>query len=176
MTQPPKKRRGRRPRWRRWIVQLLIIVGILAGIQLWQKRGLLSPGVQAPGFDLRSLDGQQVTLVDYRGKTVLLQFWATWCGVCKADVPSIKSLNEALSGDEALLSIAVDSDPEAVRRFVKEEGIRYPVLLGTRKVMAAYEIEQLPTAYVIDAAGEIASRDVGWSSSYGHQVRMDCAR
>ena len=159
----------RRPRWYRWGIQILIIAAIFIAIQAWQKRDLLSSDIPAPAFSLRSLSGENVKLSDFRGKTVLIQFWATWCGVCKAEVPSVKSLYENLGSDQVLLAIATHDDPAAVRNFVQEEDIDYPVLLGSRRVIEDYQVNQLPTAYVVDPAGNIASRDVGWTSSYGYR-------
>jgi cytochrome c biogenesis protein CcmG/thiol:disulfide interchange protein DsbE len=121
-------------------------------------------GVQAPDFDLVTLDGRKVKLSDYRGKAVILNFWATWCAPCKVEMPWFVDLQNHY-GKEGLtiLGIAMDdSDPQKIAQFASEMGVNYPVLLGTNKISEAYgEVEYLPTTFYIDRQGKIVGKVAG---------------
>jgi peroxiredoxin len=164
-------------RLRRWALDLALVSGLYLAITGWQERHLLDDRIEAPGFSLRTLSGESVALPDFRGKRVLLHFWATWCGVCRREFGALNAVHAALDADEVLLSVVADSDdPEAVRRVVADEGIAYPVLLGTNDVVAAYRVKAFPTNYFIDANGRISDQTVGMSSRLGLSRRLGCAR
>lgn len=121
-------------------------------------------GVQAPDFELATLDGGKVKLSDYRGKAVVLNFWATWCGPCRIEMPWFVDLQKQ-HGDEGLTILGVamdDSDPQKIAEFASEIGVNYPVLLGTEKVSEAYgNVEYLPTTFYIDRQGRIVGKAAG---------------
>jgi peroxiredoxin len=122
----------------------------------------------APEFSLLDLRGNRVSLSAYRHKKVLLHFWATWCGVCRAELPSLRSLQRSLGPDEVLLTIVEDSDDaEAVRRFAREHELEYPVLLGTDEVRRAYRVRSFPTNYYVNGDGSIRTSTVGLSTRLG---------
>ncbi len=121
-------------------------------------------GVQAPDFELVSLDGQKVKLSDFRGKTVVLNFWATWCAPCKVEMPWFVDLQKHYASDGlAIVGVAMDdSDPQNIARFASEMGVNYPVLLGTNKVSDAYgDVEYLPTTFYINRNGRIVKKVAG---------------
>jgi peroxiredoxin len=165
-----------RPRWKRWVVELSIAVAVYVAVSAWRSRDALPTNgeTKAPAFELRSLDGRVVRLEDYRGKTVLLHFWATWCRVCKLEVPMMKALQNDLGDGRVILTIA-SSDPADVRRFVSEKQLPYPVLLGNRGVSADYRVSAFPTNYVIDPDGYVVSHTVGLSTRAGLRIRMGLA-
>src|SRR5690242_16222960 len=99
-----------------------------------------SKGKEAPDFVLKDLDGKKVKLSDYRGKAVLLNFWATWCPPCKVEMPWFVDLQKQYGNDGlVVLGVAMDdSEPGTIAKFANEMGVNYPVLLGTDKVSDDY--------------------------------------
>lgn len=119
----------------------------------------------APEFDLEILSGGRAKLTDYRGKVVILDFWATWCPPCIKEIPDFVELQKKY-GDKglAILGISLDQNPKRVLRpFVKKYKMNYPVLLTDGKVDRAYGgITGIPTTFVINRKGEIYKQYVGF--------------
>lgn len=127
----------------------------------------------APDFTLADLAGNRVSLSAYRHKKVLLHFWATWCGVCRAELPSLRSLHSALDDDEVLITVVDDSDDvAAVRAFVREHELSYPVLLGTDQLRRAYRVRSFPTNYYVNGDGSVQSSTVGLSTRLGMALHL----
>lgn len=121
-------------------------------------------GVQAPDFELTSLDGRRVKLSDFRGKAVLLNFWATWCSPCKVEMPWFVDLQNKYGNDGlVVLGVALDdTDSDKIAKFASEMGVNYPVLLGTDKVSEDYgNVQYLPTSFYIDRDGKIVGKGTG---------------
>ena len=121
-------------------------------------------GIQAPDFELVSLDGRKIKLSEFRGKAVILNFWATWCAPCKIEMPWFVDLQKHYGSDGlAILGVAMDdSDPQKIAEFASEMGVNYPVLLGTNKVSEAYgDVEYLPTTFYINRQGQIVGKVAG---------------
>lgn len=116
---------------------------------------------QAPDFLLPDLAGKAVSLSSYKGKPVLINFWATWCDSCKEEMPALEKLANGSGGKFAVIGASLDEDPAVIPPFVKAYGLTFPILLADRKVIAGYAVRGLPTAYLIDAEGRIARRWVG---------------
>src|SRR5947209_1946778 len=118
----------------------------------------------APNFALKDADGRTVRLSDYRGKVVLLDFWATWCGPCKIEIPWFIDMQRRNKdrGFE-VLGVAMDDDGwESVKPFVSEHGVNYRIVLGDDATAQIYGgVEALPTSFLIDQAGNIAAVHVG---------------
>jgi peroxiredoxin len=131
-------------------------------------------GSPAPDFELTSLDGRQVKLSDYRGKAVLLNFWATWCSPCKVEMPWFIDLQKQY-GPKGLqvLGIAMDDSGTAeIDKFAKTMGVDYPVLLGKEAVGQAYGgVQYLPTTFYIDRQGRIVDRVFGLISE--SEIKQD---
>jgi thiol-disulfide isomerase/thioredoxin len=113
---------------------------------------------KAPALNLRDLRGRRQRLSDYRGKVVLLNFWATWCPPCRAEVPDLVKWQREYGG-EGLQVVGVTYPPTSrarVRAFVRRHGVTYPVLLGTRATRALFgEGETLPFTVIIDRDGNV---------------------
>jgi peroxiredoxin len=121
-------------------------------------------GVAAPDFSLTSLDGRRVKLSDYRGKTVLLNFWATWCPPCKVEMPWFADLQKQYAKDGlVVLGIAMDdSEPASIAKFASQMGVNYQVLLGTDQVSDDYgDVQYLPTTFYISRNGTIVDKMTG---------------
>jgi peroxiredoxin len=119
---------------------------------------------EAPDFALKDADGRTVRLSDYRGKVVLLDFWATWCGPCKIEIPWFMEF-ERKYRDRGFAVLGVSMDEEgwdAVKPFVADLAVNYRILLGDDKVAENYDgVEALPTTFLIDRGGKIAAKHEG---------------
>jgi peroxiredoxin len=120
----------------------------------------------ASDFSLQDMSGKTVRLSDYKGKVVLLEFWATWCPPCRASVPGLQKLHMAYK-DKGLAVLAVSMDEgglDEVRSFIKESGITYTVLKGTEDVAMKYDVRSIPMMLVLNKEGKIAKRYLGMGS------------
>ena len=118
----------------------------------------------APQFALKDADGKMVKLSDYKGKIVLLNFWATWCGPCKIEIPWFKEFETTYKNKGfSVLGIAMDDEGwEIVKPYITEQKINYRTLLGNDQVGTMYGgVESLPTSFIIDREGRVAAIHVG---------------
>ena len=133
------------------ILALLILFSVSATAQVKE-------GENAPNFTLKNLDGKEISLNQFRGKHVLINFWATWCGPCKIEMPSLEALYERFK-DRNFVLLAISNDmfgANIVKPFVKAHNINFPVLLDQRlKVSNAFGVVSLPTTFMIDPQGKI---------------------
>lgn len=124
-------------------------------------------GDPAPDFELKDADGKTVKLSDYKGKVVLLNFWATWCPPCKIEIPWFIDFERAYRDKGfAVLGVSFDEDGwDAVKPYLASSKINYRIVVGDEKVDRLYGgsegVSSLPTSYIIDRAGKIASIHVG---------------
>jgi peroxiredoxin len=129
----------------------------------------------ATDFTLPGMNGVSVKLSDYRGKVVLLNFWATWCGPCKAEIPWFIEF-EKIYKDRgfATLGVSMDEDGwQAVQPFVRPRAINYPVMLGNDRVAELYGgIDSLPSTFLIDREGRIASMHLGLVSRHDYEAEI----
>lgn len=117
----------------------------------------------APDFKVKDLDGKDLSLEVYKGKVILLNFWATWCGPCRAEIPSLIELQAKYKDRMQIIGMVVDDDDEnEVRAVVKDEVINYPVALSPLQVRIAYGgIGALPTVFIINPEGRVVQKHVG---------------
>lgn len=120
-------------------------------------------GKPAPEFALQALDGRSISLADLRGKTVLIDFWATWCAPCVRSMPHIQKVHENYR-DQGLVVLAISSEPpEEPRKFVKANGYTFTVLTDPgSKVGRAYGVRNIPTTFIVDPEGMVSTRTVGY--------------
>lgn len=127
---------------------------------------LLKVGTAAPDFRVKTLDGREVGLQDFRGKFVLLDFWATWCGPCREELPLIKALYDEFGKDPrfVLLGLSLDNEINAPRDFTQKNGMTWPqAFLGKwedDQVTKAYAVEAIPALFLIGPDGRILARDL----------------
>ena len=154
-------------------VAAVIAVMLFAGVRAARKnRADGSPSGQlmgqvAPDFDLPSLDGKNLKLSDLRGKAVLLNFWATYCGPCKIEMPWFVELQKQY-GPQGFQIVGVtmdDASTAEIAKFVKERGVNYPILLGKESVGESYGgVGVLPTTFFLDRDGKVMAREFGLQS------------
>ena len=135
---------------------------VLAGVLMLVVGRLRAPDLPelAPDFALRTLDGNPVVLSELRGKPVVLNFWATWCGPCRVEIPSFSAYAEE-HPDVVVLGIATDGTEAELRAAAKALDIRYPVLRADRATVAAYGVQTLPTTVVVDVDGRVHTAHTG---------------
>ncbi len=121
----------------------------------------------AEDFTLGSLDGSRRSLSSFKGKVVFLSFWATWCGPCKAELPSIQALyNKLESKGLAVVAVDMGEQKPVVAQFVKDYSLTFPVLLdGDVAVGSAYGASSIPTNYLLDRSGRLIARIVGFDGT-----------
>ncbi|MCC7214763.1 MAG: TlpA family protein disulfide reductase [Nitrospira sp.] len=127
------------------------------------KLARVAPGTAAAAFDLQSADGRSVRLADLKGKAVVVNFWATWCGPCKEEMPAFERLRQQLDPDRiVVLTITTDLQREGITQFLANLNVQLPVLFDEQQdVSQAYLVRALPTTVVIDRQGALVGRAVG---------------
>ena len=130
----------------------------------------------APDFSLKDVNGKFVKLSEYKGKVVVLNFWATWCGPCKIEIPWFKEFETTYKNQGfAVLGVAMDDEGwEAVKPYLTEKQVNYRVVVGNDQVSMLYgDVESLPTTFVIDREGKIASIHIGLVSKgdYTNEIK-----
>jgi peroxiredoxin len=151
-------------------VKKLFVVAVLiaAAMQLSCRgsQGAHAPGAihsDAPDFSLQGVDGKPLTLSGNRGKVVLLNFWATWCTPCRAEIPEFERF-QTTYGQQGLqvVGISMDDDAKPVREFNQQFKVNYPVALGNDKLAQSYGgVLGLPVTFLIGRDGKIATKHVG---------------
>jgi len=153
------------------ILRGLALIVVVAGLYFVIRHhgvpdGIKSTAVEhalAPDFSLPDLKGQKLDLSSYRGKVVLLDFWATWCAPCRDEIPHFVELQSKYADqDLQIIGVSMDDGPEPVREFCQQFKINYPVVMGNAKIGEAYGgVLGLPIAFVIGRDGRIYSKHIG---------------
>lgn len=136
------------------MVALLFITGAVA---------LKAADDTAPEFKLTDLKGNEITLADLKGKVIFLNFWATWCGPCRIEIPDFIEFYGAYKDKgAAIVGISVDRSENKVKEFVTENQINYPIVMATNQIMGDYQPGRfIPTTIIIDTGGNIVDKKVG---------------
>ncbi len=142
-----------------WLVALAFGVLVFFAIQWLQPKPQIPD--QAPDFQVTTLDGEPVQLSKLRGRTVVLNFWATWCGPCQQEVPAFARFAQA-NPDIPVIGLSVDTiSPAKVRRITRDWGINYPIAMAPSALQATYDISTLPTTVVVGPDGQVKDIHVG---------------
>lgn len=145
-------------------VIFILISAILIGLLVYQIMSRSKENTGAEGIvnlKLVSVDGKEYSLSDFRGKKVLINFFATWCPPCRAEIPDFERFHRE-NKDVVLIGINIQEDKATVEEFLSSMGVTYPVLLDRDgKVSAQFGIEGIPTTFLIDENGRIIAKNVG---------------
>ncbi len=129
----------------------------------------------APDFELKDATGKTVKLSDFKGKVVLLNFWATWCGPCKIEIPWFIDFQQQYKDrDFVILGVSMDDDGwKSVKPYIEQKKINYRVMIGTEELSTLYGgVDALPTTFLIDRAGRVASRHDGLVSKSDYESEI----
>ena len=135
-------------------------------------------GQPAAQFTLSSISGKKVSLKQFRGKIVVLNFWATWCGPCKKELPEFVRMRRKYKDRQVeILTINVDSNIENARRFLRKNKLKLKTLWdGHKKVAQKYDVQAMPSTYVIDQNGVIRSVHKGFTPNEFRKIQMTTAK
>jgi thiol-disulfide isomerase/thioredoxin len=122
-------------------------------------------GKTAPAFTLTTLDGKKVSLADYKGKSVLVNFWATWCAPCKIEMPWFEEFRKQYAAQDFVI-LGVTADPDAgkdtIAKVAQKTGVTYPILLGTDATMSSYGgVDYLPMSFYVNKDGVVVTQTAG---------------
>jgi peroxiredoxin len=137
----------------------------------------VTPSASAPDFTLPSLDGPNLRLQEQRGRVVMINFWASWCGPCRVEMPHLARLYEKYRGSGfTVLAVNIDESPQKAASLATQLGMRFPVLLDTdKKVSRLYDLSTMPSTVLVDRDGRVryvhrGYRD-GYEETYDKQIR-----
>jgi len=140
------------------------ILSLMSLARIWADGAAGSEGTMAPTWKLQDLDGKTVSSADFKGKVVILDFWATWCPPCRAEIPGLIDLQKTYA-KQGLMVVGISLDQggaDDVKAFVRKFGMNYPVLIADDRVQQAFGgFDAIPVTLVIDRQGRIVNRHLG---------------
>lgn len=157
-------------RWQRLALLAVPVMIAAASIQPAdtgaQSKAPRAKSSAAPDFTISALDGKTIRLEKLKGRPVIVDFWATWCGPCRFAMPHLQTMQDRYGGKDGLVVIGVsvdDMEPERIQRFVDRLGVKFRIALANDEMLDAYgPLRALPTTYFIDREGQVARRVVGY--------------
>lgn len=142
-----------------------LLLGVITATSL-ASSGL--EGRSAPDFALKSSTGENLRLSEYRGEVVMVNFWATWCGPCRQEMPLLDELYQRYERvGFNLLGVNIDDDSRKAMKMIEELGVNFPVLFDSRKeVSRLYEVDAMPVTVLIDREGNVRYVHLGYKPGY----------
>jgi peroxiredoxin len=161
---------------RRLVLVAALACAVLVALPL-VAAAAVAPRSAAPDFTLRQIEGPNLRLAEQRGNVVMVNFWATWCGPCRVEMPHLNRLYEKYRGSGfTLLGVNIDDDPATARALAGKLGLKFPVLLDTdKRVVGTYDLNAMPATVLIDRDGRVRQVHRGYregaESIYEQQIR-----
>jgi peroxiredoxin len=145
------------------IIKTILLLGLLTGFTL-----SLADSTPAPDFTLKSRSGENIKLSELRGNVVMVNFWASWCGPCRQEMPLLQQLYVRYQGmGFTLLGVNVDEDPAAAQKMLKEIPVNFPILYdSSNKVSKQYQVKAMPSTFMVDRDGNIRYLHKGYKAGY----------
>ncbi|MDI6640928.1 MAG: TlpA disulfide reductase family protein [Elusimicrobiota bacterium] len=143
---------------------LLASVSLIFLVAACKSKVTTEKETPAPDFTLPKLTGKTLTLSELRGKVIILDFWATWCPPCRAEIPFFVELQNEYKEQLAIVGVCLDRDDrDNIKKFIEKIGINYPIVMGDPKVVKDYGgIKGIPTTFIIDKNGNIRETIIGY--------------
>jgi peroxiredoxin len=156
-------------------VTVLMVCGVLASlVPLASGETLSGP---APNFTLDSRDGGKVSLADFKGQVVMINFWATWCGPCRQEMPKLEAIHQRFGKlGFTLLGVNVEDNPDGAKKFLKETPVTFPILFDPKSVATKlYHVETMPSSVLIGRDGTMRfvyhGYQAGYENDYQDKIR-----
>ncbi|HNP19017.1 MAG TPA: TlpA disulfide reductase family protein [Fulvivirga sp.] len=160
------------------IFLVLYLTGLHTHVAAFAQRAILSTGLITADteisenpedadfdFQLKNLNGEVVNLIDYKGKVIFLNIWATWCPPCIAEMPGIQSLYEKVDKDKIVfVMLSTDNSEDKARKFIEKKGFTFPVFMAASRVPDVFRVPSIPSTFVISPEGQIVSKEVGMAN------------
>ena len=167
---------------------LLKVTGIGREISVFTQGALLKAGIMDVqpemtesgkqtfdyDFSLKDLDGKKVSMEDLKGKVIFLNLWATWCGPCRVEMPSIQNLYNSVDKDKVafvMLSLDQESQKHKVKQFINDKDFTFPVYLPASPLPQLLRVNTIPATFIISPAGKVASRKMGMANYDTEEMR-----
>ncbi len=156
------------------LVKVLILSGVLASFASFASDTLSGP---APDFTLKSRDGKEVSLSSLKGQVVMINFWATWCGPCRQEMPKLEAIYERYNNlGFTLLGVNVEDNPSGAAKFLKDTPVSFPILFDPKSTASKlYHVEAMPSTVLVGRDGTMRfihhGYKAGYENDYQDQIR-----
>jgi peroxiredoxin len=162
------KKQPRKKRYLIWGAELLVFVLVYVGVRAWLQRDMVEG--PAPMIEAVTVDDQAVSLEDYRGKPLLIHFWASWCGICGLEQGTISKLKD----DWQVLTIAMQSgNATDIKKYMQEESLEWTVIADPKgEIARLYGVRGVPANFVLDADGNVRFHESGFTTGPGLRARL----
>lgn len=153
------------------MIACILLGSILASCDTGSREGIKG---KATNFTLKDINGNDVSLSDFRGSVVLLDFWATWCPPCVTAIPELAELhNKYKEKGFEVIGISMDHSVGDTKSFVSEEKVPYTILMSSDKVEKQYGVTTIPVTFLIDKSGKVVKKHLGFAPGVGKQIEKE---
>ncbi len=167
------------------VLAFVVAEGLSFGLRWWRSRGWeqrMESYLEPPRFPqkvavnydwtVQSLDGQELKMAELKGNVIVLNYWATWCPPCRAEMPSLQRLYDTMKADGIEFVFVSEEDPDAVRKFIQEKGYTFPVYTMASERPEDFKGRGIPDTFILSKDGKIAFRHIG-SAKWDDQTSID---
>lgn len=156
---------------------LLLALTLVSALAIQALRAEPVPPTPAPSWTLKDVNGQDISSAQFAGKVMVVDFWATWCGPCRVEIPGYIALQKKYGKDRlAIIGVSVDQGPEVVKKFIQANGVDYQIVMADDEVVQAFGGEEginaIPTTFIIDREGRIRDRKLGAEETEEFEQRL----